>query len=89
MLHIIQNDPEVPPGNISEHLSIPYALHHPYRGEKLPEVDEISALIVLGGAMGANDDQRYPFLVDLKALIRRVVAAGRPYLGVCLGGQPK
>ena len=65
MLHIIQNDPEVPPGNICGHLRIPYALHHPYRGDKLPEVEEISALIVLGGAMGTNDDARYPFLADV------------------------
>ena len=37
--------------------------------------------------MGANDDRKHPFLADLKQLIRQVVAAGIPYLGVCLGGQ--
>ena len=87
ILHIIQNDPEVPPGNILDHLSIPYIIHHPYRGEKLPEVAQVSALIVMGGAMGANDDRQHPFLGDLKNLIRSVVAARIPYLGVCLGGQ--
>lgn len=87
MLHIIQNDPEVPPGNIVEHLTTPWTIHHPYRDGLLPEPDEISALIVLGGAMGANDDQCHPFLTDLKILIRTVVAARIPYLGICLGGQ--
>lgn len=87
MLHIIQNDPEVPPGNLSEFLAIPYFLCHPYRGDRLPSVDDCSALIVLGGAMGANDDQKHPFLADLKRLIRSVVEAGIPYLGICLGGQ--
>jgi GMP synthase-like glutamine amidotransferase len=87
MLHIIQNDPEVPPGNIEGNLTIPWQLHHPYRGGSLPEQETISALIVLGGAMGANDDHLHPFLVELKGLIRRVVAAGIPYLGICLGGQ--
>jgi GMP synthase-like glutamine amidotransferase len=86
-LHIIQNDPEVPPGTILDFLKCPYSLHHPYNGEKLPQPDSISALIVMGGAMGANDDQRYPFLTDLKVLIRQVVEAGIPYLGICLGGQ--
>jgi GMP synthase-like glutamine amidotransferase len=86
-LHIIQNDPEVPPGNLLEHLSIPYVVHHPYTGEKLPNVGEISSLIVMGGAMGANDDHRHPFLADLKNLIRTVVTARIPYLGICLGGQ--
>lgn len=88
MLHIIQNDPEVPPGNIIEQLAIPHSVHHPYRGSRrLPEPDQISALIVLGGAMGANDDHRHPFLTDLKQLIRQVVASAVPYLGICLGGQ--
>jgi GMP synthase-like glutamine amidotransferase len=37
--------------------------------------------------MGANDDASYPFLSDLKNLIRSVVTAAIPYLGICLGGQ--
>ena len=73
MLHIIQNDPEVPPGNLLDHLTIPYIVHHPYRGERLPEIGDIAALIVMGGAMGANGDSRYPFLTDLKTLIRTVL----------------
>lgn len=87
MLHIIQNDPEVPPGNLLASLNAPSVLHHPYRDGQLPTFAEISGLIVLGGAMGANDDARHPFLTDLKGLIREVVAAGTPYLGICLGGQ--
>ncbi len=87
MLYIIQNDPEVPPGNIVEGLTVPYVVHHPYRGDLLPAVSDISALIVLGGAMGANDDAKHPFLTGLKALIREVIAEEIPYLGICLGGQ--
>ena len=90
MLHIIQNDPEVPPGTITENLTatgVMYVVNHPYNGDPLPELRDISALIVLGGAMGANDDIRHPFLHDLKDFIRKIVASGIPYLGVCLGGQ--
>jgi GMP synthase-like glutamine amidotransferase len=87
MLYIIQNDPEVPPGNLTGNLNIPYRLLHPYRYDKLPELADVSALIVLGGAMGANDDALHPFLVGLKKLIREVVDRGIPYLGICLGGQ--
>lgn len=87
VLHIIQNDSEVPPGSITDGLNIPYLLHHPYRDGLLPRIEDISALIVLGGAMGANDDRKHPFLTDLKQLIRQVVVSGIPYLGVCLGGQ--
>jgi len=87
ILNIIQNDPEVPPGNLLEHLTVPYRICHPYRGDQLPQADDIQALLVLGGAMGANDDRKHPFLIDLKELIRKVVTAGTPYLGICLGGQ--
>ena len=87
MLHIIQNDPDVPPGSITDHLPIPYIVHHPYRDGLFPQLKNISAFIILGGAMGANDERKHPFLTDLKQLIRQVVEAGIPYLGVCLGGQ--
>ena len=90
MLHIIQNDPDVPPGTIADDLDaagIMYCVHHPYSGDPLPEAQDVTALIVMGGAMGANDDLRHPFLYDLKTFIRQVVVAGVPYLGICLGGQ--
>ena len=90
MLHIIQNDPEVPPGNIIRNLDdlgLPYFLHQPYLGEPLPDLRDISTLIVMGGAMGANDDAKHPFLKELKHFIRKVVEQGKPYLGICLGGQ--
>jgi len=87
MLHIIQNDPEVPSGTLIEHLDIPYVVHHLYRDGRLPHAADISALIVLGGSMSANDDLGHPFLADLKKLIRGVAEAGVPYLGICLGGQ--
>jgi hypothetical protein len=86
VLHIIQNDPEVPLGNLAEHLTVPYQLHHLYKNGQLPSLEDISGLIVLGGAMGANDDAKHPFLTGLKRLIRDVVIAGKPYLGICLGG---
>lgn len=90
MLYIIQSDPDVPPGLIRtelERLRLKYALLKIYQGEPLPPPTAITAAIVLGGSMGANDDARYPFLADLKKFIREVVAREIPYLGVCLGGQ--
>ncbi|NTV49081.1 MAG: type 1 glutamine amidotransferase [Geobacteraceae bacterium] len=87
MLYIIQNDPEVPAGNIIDHLSVPHFVCQLYNGDRLPDVADISAIIVLGGAMGAGDDHLHPFLADLKALIGNVVSAEIPYLGICLGGQ--
>ncbi|BCS52491.1 type 1 glutamine amidotransferase [Geobacter sp. SVR] len=90
MIHIIQNDAEVPPGLVTvelDRLGLAWRVTHPYRGEALPSPAAAEALIVMGGAMGANDDLRHPFLSDLKQLVRAVVGQGRPYLGICLGGQ--
>ncbi len=87
MLHIIQNDPEVPPGNIVDNLDVPYVLHHSYSTRRMPHPADVTALIVLGGAMGANDDETHPFLSPVKTFIKQSVQSGIPYLGICLGGQ--
>ncbi len=90
MLLIIQNDPEVPPGNFNETIAsagVPCRIAHPYRGEALPAVDEIAAVIVLGGAMGVHDTAKHPFLAGIKAYIRKCVETETPFLGICLGGQ--
>jgi GMP synthase (glutamine-hydrolysing) len=56
-------------------------------------VDDVSALpspdllVVLGGPIGAYEDDLYPYLKDEIALIAARLAAGQPMLGVCLGAQ--
>lgn len=90
MLLIIQNDPEVPPGNFRDTISelqVQCRIVHPYNGEALPPVRDISAAIILGGAMGVHDTPKHPFLVGVKAFIRECVKRETPFLGVCLGGQ--
>ncbi|WP_257541704.1 glutamine amidotransferase [Sphingobium sp. CFD-1] len=44
-------------------------------------------LIVLGGPIGAYEDDKYPFLLDELKLLRERLAANRPTLGICLGAQ--
>lgn len=44
-------------------------------------------LVLLGGVMSANDDARCPHFPALLQLVRDFTAAGRPVLGICLGGQ--
>lgn len=90
MLVIVQNDAEVPCGAYGDYLrewGIPFRVVHPYAGEKLPPPEELSAAIVLGGAMGAHDTDRHPFLVPLKSWIGGMVSREIPFFGICLGGQ--
>jgi len=89
MLAFIQNDPDVPAGNFAKWLledQIHFCTVKAFAGEQLP-VDDVDALIVLGGAMGVYDGERYPFLLTVKDLIRQIMSREIPVLGVCLGGQ--
>lgn len=51
------------------------------------DVDKVDLLIVLGGPIGAYDEQSYPFLNQELDLIRQRLGARRPLLGICLGAQ--
>jgi GMP synthase (glutamine-hydrolysing) len=55
--------------------------------EPLPSLDGCAGLIVLGGSPNVDEDDQYPYLGPLKALIREAIAAGRAVLGICLGHQ--
>lgn len=53
----------------------------------LPAVDEIDALIIMGGPMGVYDDDQYAWLYKEKAFIKDCLQAGKKVLGICLGAQ--
>ncbi|MCW8208946.1 glutamine amidotransferase [Verminephrobacter aporrectodeae subsp. tuberculatae] len=57
--------------------------------EKLddPALQRADLLIVLGGPIGACDEQVYPFLEPELAVVRQRLETGRPLLGICLGAQ--
>jgi GMP synthase-like glutamine amidotransferase len=56
-------------------------------GDPLPDWRDFAAIIVMGGPMGAYEDERLPWLTAEKRLIGEAVRAGTPYWGVCLGAQ--
>ena len=69
-----------------------FGIHHRYldlpRGESLPrDLRTVGGLIVLGGTMAAYEADRHPFLATESTLIERLLTAGRPVLGICLGAQ--
>jgi GMP synthase (glutamine-hydrolysing) len=90
MLTLIQNDQEVPSGNFPDwfrEFEIPFRIVRPYSGEVLPSINDNSALIILGGAMGVHDTCRYPYLLEVRSYIHEAVFREVPLLGICLGGQ--
>jgi GMP synthase (glutamine-hydrolysing) len=90
MVVFIQNDPEVPAGVYAEYLAetgIPFVIVELFGGGMIPPLRDTSTVVVLGGAMGVHDTGKHPFLLKVKDHIRAVLDSGKPYLGICLGGQ--
>lgn len=86
---IIQHVPFEVPGLISD-----WARQHQHqltivklfkKSTHLPSADEIDFLVVLGGPMSANNN--LPWLSAERRLIKAVVEANKPMLGICLGAQ--
>jgi len=53
-------------------------------GHPLPPIDSFDLLVSLGGPMGAYEKEKYPWLAAEKEYLRKVVAAGKKILGLCL-----
>ncbi|GCE37699.1 glutamine amidotransferase class-I [Rhodococcus wratislaviensis] len=58
-----------------------------YRASELPALHDIGGLVVMGGPMGALDDVTRPQLPRERNFIKKIVDAGLPMLGICLGAQ--
>ena len=49
--------------------------------------EEYGAVLVFGGAMHADQEDRHPWLREEDDLMRRLIEARTPVLGICLGAQ--
>jgi len=90
---ILQHVPHEGPGRIAalfRDFGIPVDLRLLYRGDEVPtDLDDIRALIVMGGPMGVADigNEKYPYLAKELELLKRCVLHDRATLGICLGAQ--
>lgn len=58
-----------------------------FESEDLPSIKEIDFLVILGGPMGACEEDKYKYLTKEKLLIQRLSLTKVPILGICLGAQ--
>ena len=87
---VVQHEAICPPGRLGTWLAdagVEVEVVHPYAGDTLPTELDHDGLVVLGGTMGANDDERHAWLGPTKLLLADAVRAEVPTLGVCLGHQ--
>lgn len=86
----VEHEESCPPALVGEWLAeagCTLEVCRPYVGDALPDLTSYDGVLVLGGEMGANDDDTHAWLAPLKAGIRDAVAAGTPLFGICLGHQ--
>ncbi|HKJ12693.1 MAG TPA: type 1 glutamine amidotransferase [Ornithinimicrobium sp.] len=88
---VVQHADTCPPALLGESLAeggLQLDIRCGHRGDTIPATaSEHSALVILGGAMGAHDEQKYDWLAPTKDLIHDALSRTTPMLGVCLGHQ--
>jgi len=88
--HILVHAPFEAPGYVEQWIqekgfSLSYT--KVYEGESYPSIDSFDFLVVMGGPMGAYDDDIYPWMSTEKQLIKHAIDAKKKVLGICLGSQ--
>jgi GMP synthase-like glutamine amidotransferase len=89
-IHYLQNDPLVGPGSIEEWANekgYPISFTRVYEETGFPSVHDFDLLVVLGGTMGAYEEEAFPWLSSEKRFIREAVQREKLVLGICLGVQ--
>ena len=87
---VVEHQESCPPALVGQWLEdegVELEVVRPYQGEPVPDRLEVDGLLVLGGSMGATDDERAPWLPATRDLIRSAATEDAPVLGVCLGHQ--
>lgn len=54
---------------------------------ELPSLQDFDWLVVMGGAMGVNDSDHYPWILSEIEFIKEAIHSGKIVIGICLGSQ--
>lgn len=90
-IHCFQHVPFENPGYIADwaaanRLSVSYT----YFFDKdyiLPDLMDIDALLVMGGYMNVDEEEKFPWLKKEKFFIKKAIESGKKVMGICLGSQ--
>jgi len=91
MILIIKHIDIEGPGTLGDFLRSqgePFRIIELGAGEPIPTDPHLfKAVVVLGGPMNVDEEGRFPFLKSENEFIQKILKAGVPYLGICLGSQ--
>lgn len=54
---------------------------------ELPSLQNFDWLVIMGGAMGVNDSDQYPWISNEIEFIKETIQSGKIVIGICLGSQ--
>lgn len=90
-IHCLQHVLFENPGTIAE-----WAEHHNHiisytyffeKNYSLPAPMEFDALLIMGGYMNVDEEEKFPWLKAEKQFIKKAIDAGKKVIGICLGSQ--
>jgi len=66
---------------------LPYQILNLTPRVHLPNLEEMTHIVLLGGPMNVYEEDRYRFLRDEDLFIKEAIQRGKAILGICLGAQ--
>jgi len=63
------------------------SITHIYEDISLPSVNDFDMLVMMGGPMGAYEENKYDWLKTEKKFVKDAIDANKKVLGICLGCQ--
>jgi GMP synthase (glutamine-hydrolysing) len=89
-IQVLQHSDSVPPGSILDFArakGLDLRIHLLHKGDPLPPIEETDWVIALGGEMGVDETEAYPWLIAEKEFLKKALDKKKTCLGICLGGQ--
>jgi GMP synthase-like glutamine amidotransferase len=89
-LLVVRHEKTAPLGILErefERENIAWRYHDCWTAAALPDIADVSGLVVLGGSMNADEFDDYPYLLEVRRFMKAAVEKERPVLGICLGAQ--
>lgn len=62
-------------------------VRHSFADGGIPDPEQFSALVVLGGLENVDEQESYPYLADELKYMKDWLETDKPVLGICLGAQ--